>query len=575
MKQMLTVFYVNERALSGIERTMNILHKHQYINMKSIHQIVFLLFVCAVNMMAQNPIIRDHFSADPTARVFEGKMYLYPSHDIPSPIERLKEWFCMADYHVYSSDDLVDWTDHGVIVTQNRVPWVQPDSYSMWAPDCVYKDGKYYFYFPSTPRGEGKRGFAVGVAIADKPYGPFVPQRRAIEGVNGIDPCVLVDRDGQSYIYWAGRGLQVAKLKENMVELASEPMQIEGMPDGFKEGPFAFERNGKYYFTFPWVKDKTETLAYAMGDSPMGPFEFKGIIMDESPSGCWTNHHSIVEYKDQWYLFYHHNDYSPEFDKNRSVRIDSLSFNADGTIQKVIPTLRGVGITKARSRIQIDRYSQISPTGVSISFINNSNKFEGWKSVFTRKKAWIRYNRVDFGKEPVATIRVRAKSEKGATLLLSTSEGSRIGQISIPKSSDWMEVTTAVENAPTGICDLQCSLLKGGQVEVDWLGFDALPWDKGAFATRKYRNLFAELGYKETDINAKITSVFNDLFSGPNKIYFEVGDSLAYISDLKNHDVRTEGMSYGMMIAVQFDRQDIFDRLWRWSKNTCNIRMAR
>lgn len=138
-----------------------------------------------------------------------------------------------------------------------------------------------------------------------------------------------------------------------------------------------------------------------------------------------------------------------------------------------------------------------------------------------------------------------------------------------------MEVTTTVENAPTGICDLQCSLLKGGQVEVDWLGFDALPWDKGAFATRKYRNLFAELGYKETDINAKITSVFNDLFSGPNKIYFEVGDSLAYISDLKNHDVRTEGMSYGMMIAVQFDRQDIFDRLWRWSKNTCNIRMAR
>lgn len=563
---MLTVFYVNERAQSGVERAMNILHKHQYINMKGIHQIVFLLFVCAVNMMAQNPIIRDHFSADPTARVFEGKMYLYPSHDIPSPIERLKEWFCMADYHVYSSDDLVDWTDHGVIVTQNRVPWVQPNSYSMWAPDCVYKDGKYYFYFPSTPRGEGKRGFAVGVAIADKPYGPFVPQRRAIEGVNGIDPCVLVDRDGQSYIYWAGRGLQVAKLKENMVELASEPMQIEGMPDGFKEGPFAFERNGKYYFTFPWVKDKTETLAYAMGDSPMGPFEFKGIIMDESPSGCWTNHHSIVEYKDQWYLFYHHNDYSPEFDKNRSVRIDSLSFNADGAIQKVIPTLRGVGITKARSRIQIDRYSQISPTGVSISFINNSNKFEGWKSVFTRKKAWIRYNRVDFGKEPVATIRVRAKSEKGATLLLSTSEGSRIGQISIPKSSDWMEVTTTVKNAPTGICDLQCSLFKGGQVEVDWLGFDALPWDKGAFATRKYRNLFAELGYKETDINAKITSVFNDLFSGPNKIYFEVGDSLAYISDLKNHDVRTEGMSYGMMIAVQFDRQDIFDRLWRWSK---------
>ena len=146
-----------------------------------------------------------------------------------------------------------------------------------------------------------------------------------------------------------------------MTELASEPKLVEGLPEGFKEGPFAFERNGKYYFTFPWVREKdgTETLAYAMADHPMGPFTFKGIIMDESPTKCWTNHHSIVEYQEQWYLFYHHNDYSPKFDKNRSVRIDSLNFNPDGTIQKVIPTLRGVGLTNARSRIQIDRYSAL------------------------------------------------------------------------------------------------------------------------------------------------------------------------------------------------------------------------
>lgn len=111
-------------------------------------------------------------------------------------------------------------------------------------------------------------------------------------------------------------------------------MQIQGLPDGFKEGPYAFKHNNKYYLTFPWVQDKTETLAYAMADSPMGPFTFTGIIMDESPSGCWTNHHSITEYNGQWYLFYHHNDYSPNFDKNRSARIDSLFFNTDGTIKK-------------------------------------------------------------------------------------------------------------------------------------------------------------------------------------------------------------------------------------------------
>ena len=539
-------------------------------SMKNRQWYILILGLLAIAGMvkAQNPIIRDQFSADPTARVFEGKMYVYPSHDIPSPIERLKEWFCMADYHVFSSDDLVDWKDHGVIVSQERVPWVQADSYSMWAPDCVYKDGTYYFYFPATPKGEGKRGYMVGVATSDKPYGPFVPQRRAIEGVRGIDPCVLVDKDGQSYIYWAGGGMFMAKLKDNMLELASKPVRVEGLPDGFKEGPFVFERNGKYYFTFPWVQDKTETLAYAMGDSPMGPFEFKGLIMEQSPTGCWTNHHSIVEYKGQWYLFYHHNDYSPAFDKNRSVRIDSLSFNADGTIRLVKPTLRGVGITDARTRIQIDRYSSIGSEGISVAFLNEVNKFEGWKTLFAKKNAWLQYNNVDFGGEKVHKVTVRVKSARGGTLQIRNvgKAGSVIASVNIPKSKDWTEVSAPVVSAPTGVNDLHISLQKGSAVEVDWIGFDALPWDKGAFETKKYRNLFAEMGYKQSDIDAKLKEVFDGLFSGPDKVYFEVGDSMAYISDIKNHDVRTEGMSYGLMIAVQFDRKDIFDRLWRWGK---------
>ena len=517
-------------------------------------------------VQAQNPIIRDQFSADPTAKVFEGKMYLYPSHDIPSPIDRLKEWFCMADYHVFSSDNLTDWKDHGVIVNQTHVPWVQPDSYTMWAPDCVYKDGKYYFYFPAATRGTEK-GFAVGVAISDKPYGPFMPQMQAIEGVNGIDPCVLIDTDGQSYIYWAGQGMFMAKLKDNMTELASEPIPVSVLPDGFKEGPFVFERKGKYYFTFPWVKDKTEKLAYCMGDSPMGPFEFKGIIMDESPTDCWTNHHSIVEYQGQWYLFYHHNDYSPHFDKNRSVCVDSLSFNADGTICKVTPTLRGVGITDARTRIQIDRYSSISSTGASIDFLDEADKFQGWKVVFNKKNAWLQYNRVDFGNEKVQELTVRTRSTSGGVLQVRTGKsGKLIATVSIPRSKEWVENRVQVASAPTGIQDLYVSLQSGSQVEVDWIGFDALPWEEGAFKTRKYRNLFAEVGYKQKDIDTKLKEIFDGVFYGPDKVYFEVGDSMAYISDIKNHDVRTEGMSYGLMIAVQFDRKEIFDRLWRWGK---------
>lgn len=423
-----------------------------------------------VGIQAQNPIITGQFTADPTARVFEGKLYLYPSHDIPSPIERLKEWFCMADYHVFSSENLVDWTDHGMILSQENVPWVDSESYSMWAPDCVYKDGKYYFYFPASPKG--KKGFNVGVAIADKPYGPFKPLPEPIKGVGGIDPCVLLDTDGQAYLYWSGRGLNVAKLKDNMTELASEPVLVADVEDGFKEGPFAFKRNGKYYLTYPWVKDKTECLAYAMSDNPMGPFEYKGIIMEQSPTGCWTNHHSLVEYKGQWYLFYHHNDYSPEFDKNRSVRVDSLTFNPDGTIQLVTPTLRGVGITDAGKAIQLDRYSAISQEGASIDYINQANKFDGWKVLFNRKDAWVSYNRVDFGNQEWQKVDARVLSSAGGTLGVYANE-KMIAEIEVPASvSEWKTLSVPVEIAQAGIQDLRVSLVKGNDVQLDWIRFE-------------------------------------------------------------------------------------------------------
>lgn len=517
---------------------------------------------------AQNPVIRDQFSADPTARVFNNKMYIYPSHDIPSPVEKLKEWFCMADYHVFSSDNLTDWEDHGVILSQNTVPWVDSESYSMWAPDCVYKNGNYYFYFPAAPKGG--RGFNVGVAIAQNPEGPFMPMRRPIEGINGIDPCVLIDDDGTSYIYWSGMGIRGARLADDMTRLASEPVVIEGLPEGFKEGPFVFKREGKYYCTFPWVKDKTETLAYAMGDSPLGPFEFKGIIMDESPVGCWTNHHSLVEWNGQWYLFYHHNDYSPTFDKNRSVRIDSVQFNPDGTIVKVIPTLRGVGVSNARDRIQIDRYSDISRKSASIDYLNPENTFDGWKTILAKRGAWVRYNAVDFGQKPVTHVTARVKAPKGGTLSVyadGMAKDKLISTVKLPASKEWKDVQVAIDGqAPLKIHDLYVQLGSGSDVEIDWIGFDALPWDKGAFHSGVYRNVFSEMGYTDAEINGKLQAIYDSLFHGSNKIYFEVGDSLGYISDIKNNDVRTEGMSYGMMIAVQLDKKDVFGRIWRWSK---------
>ena len=420
-----------------------------------------------VTVTGTNPIITGQFTADPTARVFEGKLYMYPSHDIPSVITHHdgSAWFSMPDYHVFSSEDLTSWTDHGVILRQEDVPWGKPDAYAMWAPDCVQKDGKYYFYFPDAP-AEGW-GFGIGVAVADKPYGPFVPEAEPIKGVMGIDPCVLIDDDGKSYIYWSGMGLNGCMLKDNMLELDGEPVRLdETLPEGFKEGPFAFKCNGKYYLTYPWVRKDTETLAYAMSDSPLGPFEYKGLLMKESPTGCWTNHHSIVQYKGEWFLFYHHNDYSPHFDKNRSARIDRVSFNEDGTIQEVIPTLRGVGPVKASSRVEIDRYSSIE--GARIEYVDTADYFRGWKTVFTNPGDAVCFNELDFGVKAPSSVTFAVRAPEGGRLAFTACQ---TAEFDIPASEEWIEVTSDMPFKVINMQDIKVELISGSEVEVDWITF--------------------------------------------------------------------------------------------------------
>jgi hypothetical protein len=428
---------------------------------------------------AQNPLILDQFTADPSARVFDGRVYVYPSHDLLAGEGRGRAgWFCMADYHVFSSEDLARWTDHGVIVSQNAVPWADSTAYSMWAPDCIRRNGRYYFYFPAMGKNKGAGmgfGMGVGVAVSDSPAGPFRPEPEPIAGVSGIDPNPFIDRDGQAYLYWGGmRGLFVAKLKDSMLELASEPRPIKDLPEGMKEGPYLFERNGVYYFTFPHVSKKTEELAYATGDNPMGPFTYRGVIMDESPTGCWTNHHSIIEYRGQWYLFYHHNDLSPNFDKNRSIRADSLFFNEDGTVRKVIPTFRGVGVTDASRKIQIDRYSAKSAEGASIAFVDTLRKQEGWKAILKTKDAWIRYNSVDFGSRDRTALSMMAASEKGGAVAIriDSTDGPLVGRIDVPFGADWSLLRSSVSRIPTGVHHLVVMSVGENPVEIDWLSFE-------------------------------------------------------------------------------------------------------
>ncbi len=477
------------------------------------HLIAIFLVGVPLALSAQNPVIRNQFSADPTARVFNNKVYLYPSHDIKPPVGQRQDWFCMEDYHVFSSENLTDWTDHGMIVTQNKVPWVRPNSYSMWAPDCVYRNGKYYFYFPSSPNAGG--GFAVGVAIADSPEGPFIPEPEPIKGINGIDPCVLLASDGNAYIFW-GNG-RCAKLKDNMKELADDNPKstvkfgnrememigancLEGLPNRQAEGPFAFEYNGNYYLTYPYVRENTEVLGYAMSKNPMGPYEYKGLIMAEHANGCWTNHHSIINYKGQWYLFYHHNDFSPSDDKRRSVCIEKLYFNADGTIKEVKPTMRGVGINNATEKIEIDRYSEAS-SDVTTQLIDTVNTFRSYQAALPKKGSWLRYNDVDFSSltnDSYVIISVKASGNTAFSIREKSATGKVIAKVSLdnivpPETPNapagggmmgrfrrdmrgqWLTQTVALDYVPKGVTDLVVTNDGDAEIAVDYVLFKNRP----------------------------------------------------------------------------------------------------
>jgi hypothetical protein len=354
-----------------------------------------------------------------------------------------------------------------MIITQTKVPWLTRPNYDMWAPDCVFKNGKYYFYFPV--------GGRIGVATADKPEGPYTVLDKPVTGARGIDPCCLIDKDGSAYLFTSMNRISCVKLKDNMIEADTQNAVFSNLnvDRGLLEGPFAFERNGKYYLTYPHAL-KTERIEYAMADKPMGPYTYKGVIMDESPSGCWTNHHSLVQFKGQWYFFYHDKDLSPKFDKNRSVKIDSLFFNADGTIQKVIPTHRGVGLTNASSQIQIDRFSSKSDTLVAVELLDTANAFKGWKTTFSKKDSWIKYNSVDFGKDKYKSVNIMALSDKGATfqIKLNDSKGPVVAEVKIPAGKEWANVKTKVKGLKGGVQHIVVCSADNNNASIDWVSFE-------------------------------------------------------------------------------------------------------
>ena len=281
---------------------------------------LLFLFLIALGfeLQAQKPILPD-FNADPSARVFGNEVWIYPSHDIAG-----STGWNMVDWHCFSTTDLKTWTDHGVIFGVKDITWA--DKYA-WAPDCIKRNGKFYFYFPAD--------FKIGVAVGESPAGPFKDAlgkpliAKDEGGTTAMDPNVFIDDDGQAYLYYGQNQLCVVKLKKDMVSKDGEAKKLE--VKNFHEGIWMHKRNGLYYLSYPSNKgDKVANLLeYSIGKTPYGPFEYKGIIMDNRSRNV---HHSIVEFKGKWYLFYHVQGPSPY---ERRVCMESLEYNPDGTIKPI------------------------------------------------------------------------------------------------------------------------------------------------------------------------------------------------------------------------------------------------
>lgn len=288
-----------------------------------------------------NPVIRHKYTADPAALVKDGKVYLYAGHDEAPPG---REGYVMNEWLVFSSPDLVTWTEHPVPLKVSDFAWAKADA---WAGQVIERAGKFYFYV--TVEHGSIPGKSIGVAVADKPEGPFRDARGSAIITNNmttdatiswddIDPSVFIDDDGQAYLFWGNTVLHYAKLKENMTELDG-PIQTIKLPH-FTEAPWIHKHKGWYYLSYAY--QFPEKTAYARSRSINGPWTYMGIL-NELAGNSNTNHQAIIEFKGKWYFIYHNGSLQPHGGSfRRSVCIDELKHNRDGSIRRVVMTSEGV-----------------------------------------------------------------------------------------------------------------------------------------------------------------------------------------------------------------------------------------
>ena len=303
---------------------------------------LFILPLLGIALHGANPIITDVHTADPAALVHDGTVYLYTGHDEAPENENryvMKEWLC------FSSTDMVNWRAHGSPLAVSDFKWAKGDA---WAGQVIERAGKFYWYVPVSHATIP--GFSIGVAVADNPVGPFKDARGSAIITNDmttdvaiawddIDPAVFIDDDGQAYLFWGNQRCRYVKLKPNMIEVDGPIQKVENLP-GYTEAPWIHKRQGTYYLSYAY--GFPEKTAYATSDRITGPWKFQGVLT-ELAGNCNTNHQAIIEFKGQWYFIYHNGGTPTGSSFRRSVCIDALHYNADGTIQRVWQTSEGVG----------------------------------------------------------------------------------------------------------------------------------------------------------------------------------------------------------------------------------------
>lgn len=414
-----------------------------------------------LSVNAQNPIVQTAYTADPAPLVYNDKLYLYTSHD-----EDDSTWFTMNDWKLYSTDDMVNWTEHPTPLSFKTFEWARGDA---WAAQCIERDGKFYMYVPVTDR---KGESAIGVAVADSPYGPFydplgTPLVQADFG--NIDPTVFIDDDGQAYLYWGNPNCFYVKLNKDMIsyegEIHAVPMKPEsfGRREGnpkratlYEEAPWLYKRKGAYYLFYAGGPIP-EHLAYATSDSPEGPWKYGGTVMAKE-GGSFTNHPGIVDFRGKTYLFYHDASLPGGSGFTRSVCVREMDFGRDGKVNPVKMVKEGV--EKGLKPLCPYRKVEAETMAWSKRMKSDYNPQVGVFVTALRNGSYTRVRDVDFGEKAPSRILARLSTTHNADIVMEVRldglEGKVLAELKVPRtggSDRWKLVEKQIPQV-TGVHDL-------------------------------------------------------------------------------------------------------------------------